>query len=49
MGHDTDCQTPGFFRDGGTHFSEIGLAIYLDVTRDALNNMFMKSEDEIRI
>ena len=37
--HDTDILTPGFFRDDGTHLSDIGLAIYLDATRDALINI----------
>ena len=37
--HDIDIQTPGFFREDGTHLSDIGLAMYLDATRDALMNM----------
>ena len=34
--HDIDYNTPGFFRPDGTHLSHIGLAMYLDATRDAL-------------
>ena len=37
--HDIDIQTPGFFREDGTHLSDIGLAMYLDATRDALMNI----------
>ena len=36
--HDIDIQTPGFFRDDGTHLSDIGLAMYLDATWDAIMN-----------
>ena len=35
--HNIDIQTPGFFRDDGTHLSDIVLAMHLDATRDALN------------
>ena len=37
--HDIDIQTPGFFRDDGTHLSDIDLVMYLDATRDALMNI----------
>lgn len=34
--HDIDIHTPGFFRNDGIHLSNIGLAMYLDATRDKL-------------
>lgn len=34
--HDIDFQTPGFFRPDGIHLSDVGLAMYLDATRDKL-------------
>ena len=34
--HDIDIRTPGFYRPDGTHLSNIGLAMYLDATRDIL-------------
>ena len=37
--HDIDIQTPGFFRDDGTHLNDIGLAWFLDDTRDAFINL----------
>ena len=37
--HDTDIQIPGLYRDDGTHLSDIGIAMYLDATWDALINI----------